>query len=278
MIGFLTKIIPVAMFVTALTTAAPEIPSSHPEATEAITVGTQLQRGFLNDNIYHSPLGEIHYSSYIPKGYDGTEPYALFLTLPGWEGLYFQGVGANMVEDFGTEAIQYNDKMIVLSLQLDDWGETSARHTIALTEYFLQHYNIDPQKVYLHGMSGGGETGSLVLGMRPELYSAYLMTSSQWDGDLQVLAKSRTPVYLAIGEQDSYYGSASLKDTYEKLHTAYTQQGLTEEEIEQLLVLDVKPQQYFTEHGFRDQHAGGQAFAHDRDIMGWLLKNRSRSM
>lgn len=79
-------------------------------------------RGFLNGNTLHSEIGDIHYSSYIPEEYDGSRPYALFITLPGWEGLYFQGVGANMVEDFGTEAVRYNEEMIVLSAQLDDWG------------------------------------------------------------------------------------------------------------------------------------------------------------
>lgn len=122
-----------------------------------------------------------------------------------------------MVEDFGTEAVNYDDEMIVLSPQLSDWGETSAREAIVLTEYFLANYRIDPEKVYLHGMSGGGETGSLVMGMRPDLYTAYLMTSSQWDGDLEVLAEARTPVYMAIGEDDSYYGSSSLKEAYERL-------------------------------------------------------------
>lgn len=237
----------------------------------AVTVGTERQRGFVNNNVYHSELGDIHYSSYIPDSYDGSEPYALFITLPGWEGLYFQGVGANMGEDFGPEAIQYNDKMIVLSPQLDDWGDTSAQHTIALTEYFLAHYNIDPDKVYLHGMSGGGETGSLVMGKQPELYAAYLMTSSKWDGDLSVLAATKTPVYLAIGEDDSYYGSGPLKSTYSQLRELYEQQGLTQDEIDRLVVLDVKPGSYFTERGFRDQHAGGQAFAHDEEMMGWLF-------
>lgn len=252
--------------------APPSEESSAPPS--AITVGTETQRGFINDNVYHSELGDIHYSSYIPDSYDGSESYALFITLPGWEGLYFQGVGANMVEDFGPEAIKYNEKMIVLSPQLDDWGETSANHAIALTEYFLEHYNIDPDRVYLHGMSGGGETGSLVMGKRPELYAAYLMISSKWDGDLSVLAQAKTPVYLAIGEDDSYYGSDSLKEAYAQLCALYREQGLSEEEISRLVVLDVKPQEYFTQRGFRDQHAGGQAFAHDEQIMGWLFGQR----
>ena len=220
-------------------------------AEEILTLGTQTQRGFINDNVLHSEIGDIHFSSYIPESYDGSEPYALFVTLPGWEGLYFQGIGANMVEDFGIEAIRYNDKMIVLSAQLNDWGQTSANETIALTEYFIENYNIDASCVYLHGMSGGGETGSLVMGTKPELFTAYLATSSQWDGDLNVLAQARTPVYFAIGAQDSYYGSESFIAAYHTLHELYAAQGLTEDEINRLIVLDVKPEAYFTERGFR---------------------------
>lgn len=243
-----------------------------------ITVGTEKQRGFINDNVLHSPeYGDIHYSSYIPESYkqkgigDESRPYALFVTLPGWEGLYFQGVGANMVEDFGVEAIHYDDEMIVLSPQLNDWGDTSAEQAIALTEYFLDHYNIDPEKVYLHGYSGGGETGSLVMEKRPELYTAFLCCATQWDGDMTSLVKARTPVYLAVGEKDSYYGSKALKDAYRKLHDLYREEGLSEKEIDRLVTLDVKEQKYFSDRGFTDQHMGGQSFAKDESIMGWLF-------
>lgn len=246
-------------------------PSTAPDLS-ALTFGTETQKGFVNDCVYHSEdRGDIHFSAYIPESYDGSEPYALFVTLPGWEGLYFQGIGANMVEDFGPESIKYNDKMIVLSTQLNDWKETSARDAIALTEYFLEHYNIDKNRVYLHGYSGGGETGSLVMGLRPELFAGYLMTSSQWDGDLGVLAKARTPVYMAIGEEDSYYGSGSMKRAYQTLHDLYVEQGLTEDKIRRLLVLDVREQEYFSAKGFRDQHMGGMAFAREETIMSWLF-------
>jgi len=100
------------------------------------------------------------------------------------------------------------------------------------------------------------------------------MISSKWDGDLCVLAQAKTPVYLAIGEDDSYYGSDSLKEAYARLCELYREQGLGEEEIDRLVLLDVKPQEYFTQRGFRDQHAGGQAFAHDEQIMGWLFGQR----
>ncbi len=239
----------------------------------SIDAGTETYRGFVIDNIYHSPDdGDIHYNVYIPDSYDGSRPYALFFTLPGYEGLYFQGVGRNLeAESYGFEAQKYNEEMIVVAPQLSDWGETSADQTIALLEYFLESYNIDHTKVYANGYSGGGETMSLVMGKRPELFTAYLHCSSQWDGDLEVLAESRTPVYLAVGEDDEYYGSEPTKHAYDTLYGLYERQGLTESEINEILVLDIKEDSYFRERGMNNQHGGGGLFAYDENIMGWLF-------
>lgn len=88
------------------------------------------------------------------------------------------------------------------------------------------------------------------------------------------LCGRRTPLYLAIGDRDSYYGPASLEEIYAALHDLYAGQSLTEEEIGRLLVLDVRGQTFFSSHGFSDQHAGGQAFAHDPDVMGWLFAHQ----
>lgn len=198
------------------------------------------------------------------------------MTLAGYEGLYFQGVGANLVEDFGFEAQNYNENMLVLAPQLNDWGETSARQTVTLVEYFLSAYNIDPAQVYLHGMSGGGETASLVMGMRPELFAACLVTSTRWDGDLNVLAEARTPVYMAIGEDDSYYGAEPLTAAYNELHAIYAAQGFSDAEIDELLILDVRIQDFFDGFGIRDQHAGGQAFAMTRRSWAGCFRMRGR--
>ena len=219
--------------------------SAAPEPDAYAEAGTETERGFVLDNVLHSSEGDIHYNLYTPESYDGSEPRALFVTLAGYEGLYFQGVGANLAEDFGFEAQDYDPDMLVLAPQLNDWGETSARQTIALVEYFLAEYSIDPARVYLHGMSGGGETASLVMGMRPELFAACLVTSTRWDGDLDVLAASRTPVYMAIGDRDSYYGAQPLTDAYNELHAIYASQGLSDAEIDGLLVLDVRSQDFF---------------------------------
>lgn len=256
--------------------AETEAPQASSQGT--VTEGTEEYRGFIIDNVLHSPAdGDIHYNVYIPESYDGSRPYALYVTLPGYEGLYFQGVAANLrSEAFGFEAQNYNSEMIILAPQLSDWGETSANQTIALTEYFLNEYNIDPGKVYGNGYSGGGETMSIVVGKRPDLFTAYLQVSSQWDGAYESVVAQRLPVYLAIGESDEYYGSEPTQRTYDALHRLYEQQGLTDEEIDKLLVLDIKDHSYFTERNAPNEHGGGGLFAYDEEIMGWLFSQERK--
>lgn len=238
-----------------------------------VTEGTEEYRSFVIDNVFHSVSeGDIHYNVYIPESYDGSRPYALYFTLPGYEGLYFQGVAANIQsEEFGFEAQKYNSEMIVVAPQLSDWGETSANQTIALVEYFLEQYNIDSSKVYGNGFSGGGETMSIVMGRRPELFTAYLQVSSQWDGEYESVVEQRLPVYFAIGRNDEYYGLEPTREAYDTFHALYEQQGLTDAEIDELLVLDVKEHTYFTDRGMSNEHGGGGLFAYDEEIMGWLF-------
>ena len=160
--------------------------------------------------------------------------------------------------------------MIIVAPQLNDWGNISANQTIALTEYLISAYNIDQSKVYMNGYSGGGETLSLVMAKKPELYSAVLHVSSIWDGEFQPLVDSKVPVYFVIGESDEYYGLARISATYETLCGLYRAQGLSDTQISELAVLDIKSASYFTERGATNQHGGG-LFAFDEQIMGWLF-------
>ena len=255
----------------------PEITDISPKESSFgyVTEGTEEYRGFVIDNVFHSANeGDIHYNVYIPESYNGSEPYALYFTLPGYEGLYFQGVASNLKsEEFGFEAQKYNSKMIIVAPQLSDWGETSANQTVALVEYFLEAYNIDRSKVYANGFSGGGETMSQVVGKRPDLFTAYLQVSSQWDGEYETVAEQRLPIYFAIGRNDEYYGCEPSQKAYDTLYSLYKNQGLSDAEINELLVLDIKEHDYFTERGMSNEHGGGDLFAYDEEIMGWLFSH-----
>lgn len=239
----------------------------------SVTNATDTYRDFTIDNILHSDNnGDILFNLYIPKSYDGSEAYALFVTLPGYEGLYFQGVGINLHEEnFEFEAQKYNSNMIIVAPQLNGWDEESADETIALVEYLLSAYNIDKSKVYIEGYSGGGETASIAVSKRPDLFTAYLQVSSQWDGEYDSVAKAHLPVYIAIGRDDEYYGSGKSQCAYNTLYNLYKQQGLTESEIDKILVIDIKEREYFTSRNVDSEHGGGGLFAEDKDIMSWLF-------
>lgn len=55
--------------------------------------------------------------------------------------------------------------------------------------------------------------------------------------------------------------------------TGNWQQGLDDAEIDQLLVLDVKDRDYFTDRGMNNEHEGGGLLAYDEDIMAWLFSH-----
>ncbi|WP_138269599.1 alpha/beta hydrolase [Anaerofustis stercorihominis] len=241
------------------------------EQTEVLT-GNSLGE-FITDKVYNSPNdGEIHYGVYYPKDYDLNKEYDLYITLPGYEGLYFQGVGANLeAEDFALNAVRMRKDLIVVAPQLEDWGDTSANQTIALIEYFKSNYNID--KVFANGYSAGGETMSLVMEKRADLIDRYLQVSSKWDGDFEMTVENEVPVYFVIGQNDEYYGSEPTKDAYYTLYSMYQRKGLSEEEIDEILILDIKKREYFLERGFDNEHGGGSLIAYDEDIMKWLLND-----
>ena len=49
------------------------------------------------------------------------------------------------------------------------------------------------------------------------------------------------------------------------------EQGLRDDEINNILVLDVKEHEYFTSQGMTDEHAGLGLFAYDENVMNWVF-------
>ena len=263
-------------------TAGPDVPAT-PVTTYGthtakhdrplLTPGTQTDRDFVIDNVLSvEGLDDIHYNLYVPEGNEEDEPVALFVTLPGEPGLYYHGAGENLnTEEYPFTAQEYDESMIIAAPQPSDWGQNSADQVIALTEYLIDTYDIDPERVYLHGYSYGGETLSLVMGTKPELYSAALMCASQWDGDPMPLATARVPIRISLGDADEFYSVEAAQEFTERLRLLYRVQGLSEREIDRLVVLDVKDASYF--QGSDEQHGTGSSLmANDSLIMGWLFR------
>ena len=237
-----------------------------------------VQTGFITEQILTGADGEIHYSYYLPEYYDGNQQYPLVVTMPGYGMMWFgeDSSGSNVDWNGFRAWTELDEEMIVVSAQLTDWGETSARQAIELTEYFIENFSVDENRIYAAGYSAGGETMSQAVAMRPDLYAAYLHGASQWDGDYAPLAEEGVSVYIFMAENDEYYGSQRARDAYSGLRDAYEEAGMTTEEIDRLLQVEIPSNEYFNQMGIYNYHGGGNVVFDQARILNWITSARKQ--
>lgn len=235
-----------------------------------------IQTGFMENQTLDDTDGTIHYSYYLPDNYDPAKTYPLIVTMPGYDRMWFgeDAAGSN-IEWNGVQAwTKLSEPVILVSAQLTDWGETSARQANALTQYMIDHFSVDTHRIYAAGYSAGGETMSQAVSLRPDLYAAYIHGGSQWDGSYDSIAENRIAVYIFMAQNDEYYGSQKARDAYQKLHAAYVKAGLSDNDIDQLLQLQIPDNAYFNRRGIYNYHGGGSIVFDDETILNWVLKQR----
>lgn len=122
-------------------TACTSMPETLPDTSESLPVSSQMsseyEPGFHIGEVLNGEDGEIHYSYYLPEGYRAEQLYPMIVVMPGYDKMWFgeDSEGSN-VDWNGVQAwTKLNEDMIVVSAQLTDWGEKSARQANELTEY-----------------------------------------------------------------------------------------------------------------------------------------------
>lgn len=237
---------------------------------------TQTETGIIAEQVFEGKTGEIHYSYYLPETYDENKQYPLMMIMPGYDMMWFgeDSAGSNINWNGFQAWTKLDEDMIVVSAQLTDWQETSANQAIELTEYFIDHFAVNPKRVYAGGYSAGGETMSQAVSMRPDLYAAYLHGASKWDGDYASVAKNKVAVYIYMAEGDEYYGSDEARNAYQNLHDAYAQIGLSEEEIKEVLQVEIPDNEYFNKQGITNYHGGANIVFDDESILEWIISHR----
>ena len=220
--------------------------------------------------------GIIHFSYYLPDGYDSAKTYPLIVAMPGYGEMWFgeDSAGSNLRWNGVQAWTKLSEPVILVSGQLTDWGAKSARQANELAEYMIDHFSVDPSRVYAAGYSAGGETMSQAVALRPDLYAAYIHGGSQWDGTYDPVAENRVAVYIFMAENDEYYGSQKARDAYANLHAAYEKAGPTDSEIDQLLQLNIPGNVYFNAKGIYNYHGGGSVVFDDENVLNWVLAQR----
>ena len=204
-------------------------PSSTPftSSQEENSLESPIQTGVTPEQVLEGETGEIHYIYYLPENYDPSQEYPLVMAMPGYDRMWFgeDSSGSNLDWPGFLCWTQLEEDMIVVSAQLTDWAETSARQAIELTEYFIGNYAVDESRVYATGYSAGGETMSRAVALRPDLYAGYLRGASQWDGDFAPVAENGVAMYIFMAENDEYYGSGRGKHTPASTKPMWTWDG-----------------------------------------------------
>ena len=254
--------------------------SREPPAETGILMEPQsglIQTGLIAGQVLDGADGPIHYSYYLPGDYSTSGEYPMMVVMPGYDMMWFgeQSSGSNLNWTGFRAWTELAEDMIVVSVQLTDWGEISARQAVELTEYFLEHFSVDQNRVYAAGYSAGGETMSQAVSLRPDLYAAYLHGASQWDGGYAPLAKERVSVYIFMAENDEYYGSRQARDAYDRLRSAYENAGIPGDEIDRLLQVEIPDNAWFREHGITGSyHGGGNVLFDQKRILNWITSAR----
>jgi len=249
--------------------------NSEVENTSALNVPKTIQTGLIREQILDGAEGEIHYSYYLPESYDGTRKYPMTVTMPGYDRMWFgeDSSGSNIEWNGFRVWMELDEEMIVISAQLTDWHEKSARQANELTQYFVDNFAVDENRIYAAGYSAGGETMSQAVALRPELYAAYLHGASQWDGAFEPIAENGVAVYIYMAENDEYYGSQKARDAYEGLYNAYRNRGFSDEEISAKLCLEIPDNEFFNSKGIYNYHGGGNIVFDDKNVLNWIISH-----
>lgn len=250
------------------------VPSEQEAAEQTSSSETQSATGFVTEQVLESDEGTIHYSYYLPEAYDPNGRYPLMVTMPGYDMMWFgeDSSGENVDWRGFRTWTEQSEPMIVVSAQLEDWGETSARQAIALTEYFISHFAVDTDRIYAAGYSAGGGTMSQAVSMRPDLYAAYLHAASQWDGDYSPVAENEVAIYIYMAEGDEYYGPARAREAFDNLRAAYEARDYSAEEIDEHLRLTLPDAAYFAERGITgNYHGAANIVFDDQQVISWIL-------
>lgn len=238
-----------------------------------------VQTGLIREQILEGEMGTIPYSYYLPEGYDGETPFPMVVVMPSYDRMWFgeESSGSNLDWSGFLCWTELPQESIVVSAQLTDWGETSARQAIELTEHFLGNFAVDADRVYAAGYSAGGETLSQAVALRPDLYAAYLHAASQWAGAFAPVAESGVAIYIFMAEGDEYYGPERAREAYDGLHSAYLDAGWTQEEIDAVLQIQTPDAEWFAQRGVTgNYHGGGNVVFDETAILEWILSHSKR--
>jgi poly(hydroxyalkanoate) depolymerase family esterase len=182
-----------------------------------IPADSKAQNGIVEDYSYAATAGSYPYKVYIPADYRKGTPWPLYVNLHGCGTTAEQHVKStllNAVADDGHFIVVYPDTMPSGICWRAFLGDETSKHRglgsdadiiAALTKEVMTQYTIDPERVYLMGMSSGAFQASVMGATYPDLYAAVGGNEGGAYGtDIKCAAETDdvVPVYAALAKQE----------------------------------------------------------------------------
>jgi len=130
---------------------------------------------------YHSPTGQVidpsqeHWQVYVPEGYDGSRPYGVLVWIDPWDGSHFPTSWRGALKEhrliYVSAAKSGNDESVPFR-----------RVPLALTGLanIRKRYNVDPDRIYVGGFSGGGVTASVIAAGYADVFTGGLFVGTSY--------------------------------------------------------------------------------------------------
>ncbi|MGN9808006.1 alpha/beta hydrolase family esterase [Micromonospora sp. BQ11] len=152
------------------------------------------------------------YLLYAPPGYDPTRPTALVIALH-----FYPGSGTGIREMVGLDAVADRENILVAYPDGRHGGfnaliccgtEDDVGFLRALTDHLVRTWRADPDRVYLTGISNGGDMSFRAAVEADGVFAAIGVVSGGYSGPLTApedyVPKSPVSVITFIGGQDTY--------------------------------------------------------------------------
>jgi hypothetical protein len=164
------------------------------------------------------------YGVYIPDDYRGEEPFPLIVYLAGNSGPAIEGV------QLGSAAFERTGYLVVYPNSWGGWWRTATETMVdTLLDEVMRKYNVDPERVYISGLSNGG-TGTLdYVSLWPHRFSAAVVAMgaglfgfTEPGGDRPFVSNvTHTPMLFLHGKKDPVIDVRATTKTVDSLRAQH---------------------------------------------------------
>ena len=169
----------------------------HPPVLDKVTSiksDVSMKRGRFKHTVRS---GKTDVSMYVPGQYDGSKPYSLIVFLHGPRKTHSYPSGGYQ---------RALDKHNVIWAGYSAYDESSYEFVLATVREVRNHFNIDPERIYISGFSYGGSISARMLNLYPRLFSGAIVMSASCNMDMSPglrYAKKNAGLIIGAGDLDS---------------------------------------------------------------------------